>query len=182
MAGLAPEAISPTGTIRVNPTLQIRDEKLPNVYVCGDVAAVGIDNPNARSAMRQGMVVGLNVVRAATGSSPTKTYEPFWGEGVIKLTLGLVRRGKSPTLAVVRANRQNRTSRSLTLGLGRRSCGGIAKKETLPLCLQEHGNGRVLSLLKTRMKQRSKSSEACRARHHTRKWYLSGRLIKVEKI
>ncbi|KAK8069048.1 FAD/NAD(P)-binding protein [Apiospora phragmitis] len=89
MAGLAPEAILPTGTIRVRPTLQIQDEKLPNVYVCGDVAAVGIDNPNARSAMRQGAVVGLNVVRAATGGSPTKTYKPFWGEGVIKLTLGL---------------------------------------------------------------------------------------------
>ncbi|KAK8085119.1 Fe-regulated protein 8 [Apiospora hydei] len=89
MAGLAPEAISPTGTIHVKPTLQIQDEKLPNVYVCGDVAAVGIDNPNARSAIRQGMVVGYNVVRAATGGSPTKTYKPFWGEGVIKLTLGL---------------------------------------------------------------------------------------------
>ncbi|KAK8131558.1 FAD/NAD(P)-binding domain-containing protein [Apiospora sp. TS-2023a] len=89
MAGLAPEVISPTGTIRVKPTLQIQDEKLPNVYVCGDVAEVGIDNPNARSAMRQGMVVGLNVVRAATGGSPTKTYKLFWGDGVIKLTLGL---------------------------------------------------------------------------------------------
>ncbi|KAK7942703.1 apoptosis-inducing factor [Apiospora aurea] len=89
VAGLAPEAISPTVTIRVKPTLQVQDEKLPNVYVCGDVAAVGIDNPNARSAMRQGMVVCYNVVRAATGCSPTKTYKPFWGEGVIKLTLGL---------------------------------------------------------------------------------------------
>ncbi|KAK8044609.1 hypothetical protein PG993_004633 [Apiospora rasikravindrae] len=89
MAGLAPEAISPTGTIRTKPTLQIQDEKLPNVYVCGDVAAVGIDNPNARSAIRQGMVVGYNVVREATGGSPTRTYNPFWGEGVIKLTLGL---------------------------------------------------------------------------------------------
>ncbi|KAK7992787.1 hypothetical protein PG996_012186 [Apiospora saccharicola] len=89
LAGLAPGAISPTGTVRVKPTLQIQDEKLPNVYVCGDVAEVGIDNPNARSAMRQGMVVGLNIVRAATGGSPTKTYKPFWGEGVIKLTLGL---------------------------------------------------------------------------------------------
>lgn len=90
MAGLAPEAISPTGTIRVKPTLQIQNAKLSNVYVCGDVADVGIDNPNARSAMRQAMVVGLNVVRAATGGSPNKTYKPFWGEGVIKLTLGLV--------------------------------------------------------------------------------------------
>ncbi|KAK7932457.1 hypothetical protein PG985_003169 [Apiospora marii] len=89
MAELAPEAISPTGTIRVKPTLQIQDAELSNVYVCGDVADVGINNPNARSATRQAMVVGLNVVRAATGGSPTKTYKPFWGEGVIKLTLGL---------------------------------------------------------------------------------------------
>ncbi|KAK7975583.1 40S ribosomal protein S4 [Apiospora arundinis] len=86
---LAPEAISSTGAIRVKPTLQIQDDKLSNVYACGDVAAVGVDNPNARSAMRQGMVVGYNIIRAATGGSPTKTYKPFWGEGVIKLTLGL---------------------------------------------------------------------------------------------
>ncbi|KAK8120661.1 hypothetical protein PG999_004781 [Apiospora kogelbergensis] len=89
MTELAPEAISPTGAIRVKPSLQIQDDKLSNVYACGDVADVGIDNPNARSALRQGMVVGFNIVRAATGGSPTKTYKPFWGECVIKLTLGL---------------------------------------------------------------------------------------------
>jgi apoptosis-inducing factor 2 len=75
----------------VKPSLQILDDLLPNVYICGDVAEAGTRNPNARAAMRQATIVADNVVSAATGRSPNFIYQPRWAEGVIKLTLGLVR-------------------------------------------------------------------------------------------
>jgi len=70
--------------------LQIADESLPNVYVCGDVSETGVRNPNARFAYSQAMVAGSNVVLAAQGKAPSKVYRRFWGDGVIKLTLGIV--------------------------------------------------------------------------------------------
>ncbi|KAJ5471087.1 FAD/NAD(P)-binding domain-containing protein [Penicillium desertorum] len=91
VSDLSPDAISPTGHIRVKPDLQIRDDSLPNVYVCGDVADAGVRSPNARSAMHQATTVAKNIVQAVTGNTPTETYLPFWADSVIKLTLGLTR-------------------------------------------------------------------------------------------
>ncbi|KAI0468381.1 hypothetical protein F4859DRAFT_524630 [Xylaria cf. heliscus] len=86
---LSPCSISPSGHIRVKPTLQLTDEKLPNVYACGDVADTKTPNPNARSAMRQACIVAENILLVAGGGKPRHKYKNTWSDGVIKLTLGL---------------------------------------------------------------------------------------------
>ncbi|GAB1313713.1 hypothetical protein MFIFM68171_03923 [Madurella fahalii] len=91
IADLAPNATSPSGHIRVKPTLQIDDDSLPNVFVCGDVADTKAPNPNSRIAARQAEIAADNVVLAVRGKKPSHTYRPQWGDGVIKLTLGLDR-------------------------------------------------------------------------------------------
>ncbi|KAI1201165.1 hypothetical protein F5X97DRAFT_46327 [Nemania serpens] len=88
---LSPASISPSGHLRVKPTLQLADEKLPNVYACGDVADTKTPNPNARSAMRQASVVAENILSIVTGGKPRHEYENNWSDGVIKLTLGLTK-------------------------------------------------------------------------------------------
>lgn len=98
MSKLSPASISPSGHLRVKPTLQLADDKLPNVYACGDVADTKTPNPNARSAMRQASIVAENVLSVATGGKPRYTYENSWSDGMIKLTLGLVRLDSSPIL------------------------------------------------------------------------------------
>ncbi|EHK23782.1 uncharacterized protein TRIVIDRAFT_147473 [Trichoderma virens Gv29-8] len=90
IANLSPSSISSTRHIKVKSTLQIADDSLPNVYTCGDVAETNTPNPNSRSAMRQATVVAENVLLAAAGKKPRYTYENYWADGVIKLTLGLV--------------------------------------------------------------------------------------------
>jgi apoptosis-inducing factor 2 len=87
---LSPLSIDHEGYVKVKPTLQIDDEAFPNIYVCGDVAATGERNPNARSAMRAAMVVADNILRATEGKKPKHKYRPHWADAVIKLTLGLV--------------------------------------------------------------------------------------------
>jgi hypothetical protein len=47
-------------------------------------------NPNSRVAARQAGICADNVVLGVKGKKPSYTYEPAWGDGVIKLTLGLV--------------------------------------------------------------------------------------------
>ncbi|KAK1248671.1 hypothetical protein MKX08_006891 [Trichoderma sp. CBMAI-0020] len=91
VATLSPNSISSTGHIKVKPNLQIVDDSLPNIYICGDVADTNTPNPNARSAMRQGTIVADNILRAAAGKTPSYVYENQWADGVIKLTLGLDR-------------------------------------------------------------------------------------------
>lgn len=90
VAALSPRAVSATGHVKVKSTLQIADDALPNVYVCGDVAESAAPNPNARVAMRQAATVADNILQVARGRPPTHTYEACWADGVIKLTLGLV--------------------------------------------------------------------------------------------
>ncbi|KAK4139625.1 apoptosis-inducing factor 2 [Dichotomopilus funicola] len=91
MADIAPGAIAPSGHIRVKPTLQIDDDSLPNVFVCGDVADVQAVNPNSRIAGRQAEIAADNIVLAARGKPFAYTYKPEWGDEVIKLTVGLNR-------------------------------------------------------------------------------------------
>lgn len=90
IAELAPKAITTSGHIRVKPTLQIDDESLPNVFVCGDVAETKAANTNSRIAGQQAEIAADNVVLAAMGKKPSYTYEPGWADQVIKLTLGMV--------------------------------------------------------------------------------------------
>ncbi|KAH8885538.1 FAD/NAD(P)-binding domain-containing protein [Thozetella sp. PMI_491] len=89
LSGLSPDAIAPSGHIKVKPTLQVADDALPNVYACGDVADTKTPNPNSRSARRQAEIVADNIALAIRGRKPKYTYTPQWGDGVIKLTLGL---------------------------------------------------------------------------------------------
>lgn len=70
--------------------MQIDDDLLPNIYVCGDVAETQAPNPNSRTARGQATVVADNVILAIDGGEPTNKYKPQWMEGLIKLTLGLV--------------------------------------------------------------------------------------------
>ncbi|TEA13367.1 Fe-regulated protein 8 [Colletotrichum sidae] len=86
---LAPEAIAPSGRIKVKPTMQIDADNLPHIYVCGDVAEAGVTNPNARAAMKQAIFAADNLVLAIQGKKPAHFYQPSWADGVIKLTLGL---------------------------------------------------------------------------------------------
>ena len=67
--------------------MQVADEGIPNVYACGDVTETGTSNPNARSAMRQGLVAAYNIVSAIQGKAPSLEFVPHFGEGLIKLTV-----------------------------------------------------------------------------------------------
>ncbi|RYP68220.1 hypothetical protein DL769_005560 [Monosporascus sp. CRB-8-3] len=108
VADLSPDSVLETGQIRVKPTLQITDDSFPNVYACGDVAETGTQNPNARSAMRQGMIAAENVLLAIQGKAPRYEYIPHFADGAISLTVGLqhsvayVRDGDSELLFRVR--------------------------------------------------------------------------------
>ncbi|KAI1808940.1 FAD/NAD(P)-binding domain-containing protein [Daldinia bambusicola] len=89
IAELSPSSISESGHILTKPTLQIHDDSLPNVYICGDVSETNTTHPNSRSAMRQATIVAFNVLSATEGKKPRDKYVPHWLDGVIKLTLGL---------------------------------------------------------------------------------------------
>ncbi|GAP85205.1 putative apoptosis-inducing factor 2 [Rosellinia necatrix] len=89
IAELSPGSITSTGHILVKPTMQIDDDLLPNVYVCGDVAETHTPNPNSRTARGQATVAADNVILAIDGKQPANKYSPQWLEGLIKLTLGL---------------------------------------------------------------------------------------------
>ncbi|KAF2972042.1 hypothetical protein GQX73_g1608 [Xylaria multiplex] len=91
IAELSPGSIMATGHIRAKPTMQIDDDSLHNVYICGDVAETSTPNPNSRSAMAQAAVAADNVILAIDGLNPTNKYKPKWLEALIKLTLGLDR-------------------------------------------------------------------------------------------
>ncbi|KAI0205992.1 FAD/NAD(P)-binding domain-containing protein [Astrocystis sublimbata] len=89
IAELSPNSITGSGRVLVKSTMQICDDSLPNVYLCGDVAETNTPNPNSRSARGQAEIAADNVILAMDGHRPTKQYEPKWLEGFIKLTLGL---------------------------------------------------------------------------------------------
>ncbi|KAI5458592.1 hypothetical protein BGZ63DRAFT_426968 [Mariannaea sp. PMI_226] len=88
---LAPGTLTASGHIKVKPTLQIDNDEFPNIYACGDVADTKTPNPNGRAASRQADIVGDNILLAVRGKEQTYTYESYWADGVIKLTLGLDR-------------------------------------------------------------------------------------------
>ncbi len=90
VAEAAPNAIGPSGHIRVKPTLEIDDDALPNVFVCGDVADTKVANPNSKSATRQAEVAAYNVAMAARGKEPVHTYQEAWVDRFINLTVGFV--------------------------------------------------------------------------------------------
>ncbi|KAJ2967712.1 hypothetical protein NUW58_g10385 [Xylaria curta] len=89
IAELSPNSIAASGRILAKPTMQIDDDSLPNIYVCGDVAETTAANPNSRTARGQASVAADNVILAMDGRKPTNKYKPQWMEAFIKLTLGL---------------------------------------------------------------------------------------------
>jgi NADH dehydrogenase FAD-containing subunit len=76
--------------VLVRSTLQIADERFPNIFAAGDVAASG--GPKmARAGYMQTFVVAENILSQVKGKSNMKVYKPMrWLEGSIKLTLGKV--------------------------------------------------------------------------------------------
>ncbi|KAL4984514.1 hypothetical protein BDW68DRAFT_180596 [Aspergillus falconensis] len=90
-ACISPSIISPSGHIRIKPTLQIADDSLPNVYACGDVADTKAPNTNAFIATRQAGIVADNILLAVEGKAAQRKYEHMWIDNGIKLTLGLHR-------------------------------------------------------------------------------------------
>ncbi len=90
-AGLSPGSLTPSGYVRVKPTMQIMDDSLPNVYAIGDVTESGVTSPNGRLAAVQGMVAASNILQAMRGEEPRNVFTPHWALQFILLTLGLVR-------------------------------------------------------------------------------------------
>lgn len=104
---LSPGAITRTGFIAVQPTLQIADSNVPNVFAVGDIADTGA-NKAARPGMVQANVVARNIVRlierqsqnskgerdggresrTESGSGALETYT--FDAPAIHLTLGIV--------------------------------------------------------------------------------------------
>ncbi|VDB91946.1 unnamed protein product [Peniophora sp. CBMAI 1063] len=85
---LSPGSISESGFIKVKRTLQIADDKYPNVFIVGDVA----DTPNQKTA-RMGFhhteVITANIAALAAGEKPTAEYED---RGMaIHMSLGMTR-------------------------------------------------------------------------------------------
>ncbi|EMD66902.1 hypothetical protein COCSADRAFT_135351 [Bipolaris sorokiniana ND90Pr] len=89
VSSLSLESISKESShILVRPTLQISDERFPNIFAAGDVAASG--GPKmARAGYMQTFVVVDNILSLIKGKNNLKVYKPMrWLEGSIKLTLG----------------------------------------------------------------------------------------------
>lgn len=92
--------------------MQIHDDRLPNVYACGDVAECALRNTNSRTAMKQADVVADNIALALEGKSPSVLYKPHWGDALIKLTLGLVSRFSC--CGITRANIHGQQEKAIT--------------------------------------------------------------------
>lgn len=84
---ISPSSISPSGHIKVLPTLQIADPTYRNIFAIGDVTDAPIKN--GRSAVEQGQFVSKNIVRAIKGQK-LQDYHAQWWEGLTEVTLGLV--------------------------------------------------------------------------------------------
>ncbi|KAJ7684026.1 FAD/NAD-P-binding domain-containing protein [Mycena rosella] len=72
---LSPASIDDSKFIRVKPTLQITDNKYPNIFAIGDVAASG-GNKNARSGFAHAQVVTENIKNLIQGRPAKEEYTP----------------------------------------------------------------------------------------------------------
>ncbi|KAG9573137.1 FAD/NAD(P)-binding domain-containing protein, partial [Aureobasidium melanogenum] len=85
---LSPESIDDASFVRVRKTLQISDNKFPNIFAVGDVADTGAHKA-ARPALRQAPVVVENIEHLVKNES-LDTYEVIDGPS-IHLTLGITK-------------------------------------------------------------------------------------------
>ncbi|KAJ5533676.1 hypothetical protein N7494_010228 [Penicillium frequentans] len=83
---LSTETFTPSGHIRVKPSLQVLDDAFPQIYAAGDVIEAG-PIKNARSAVQQAQVVADNIICNIRGQRQIE-YRQQWWEGTTKLTLG----------------------------------------------------------------------------------------------
>ncbi|KAJ6515737.1 FAD/NAD-P-binding domain-containing protein [Mycena sanguinolenta] len=72
---LSPSVIDESKFVRVKPTLQVKDDRYPNVFAIGDVAATGATK-NARSGAAQVQVAVANIKKMIAGGSATEEYVP----------------------------------------------------------------------------------------------------------
>lgn len=75
------------GFIRVRPTLQLLDEKYPNLFAVGDIADTGAHKA-ARPGIAQAAVLAKNVQALIEGRQPEESF--VRGPAAIHLTLGMV--------------------------------------------------------------------------------------------
>ncbi|CAK5275404.1 unnamed protein product [Mycena citricolor] len=86
ITSLSPDLIDEYKYIRVKPTMQVQDERFPNVFAVGDVAGTGA-NKNARSAFGQIEVAVKNIKSLIAGEAATAEYVA--GPFGIHMTTGL---------------------------------------------------------------------------------------------
>lgn len=75
------------GFIRVRPTLQVQDERFPNIFAVGDIADTGAQKA-ARPGSMQAGVVARNIQALIEGRRAEEEYVP--PPAAIHLTLGMV--------------------------------------------------------------------------------------------
>ncbi|KAJ6016677.1 hypothetical protein N7451_000056 [Penicillium sp. IBT 35674x] len=85
---LSTETFTPSGHLRVKPSLQVMDDEFPHIYAAGDVIDAG-SIKNARSAVQQAQAVADNITCNIRGQRQIE-YRQQWWEGITKLTLGIV--------------------------------------------------------------------------------------------
>lgn len=68
------------------------------------------------------------MILAVKGKKPSYTYESAWGDGMIKLTLGLVSAPFLLILGLALTSRMSRAVPSHTFGTARRKCSFAAGK------------------------------------------------------
>ncbi|KAH6639392.1 FAD/NAD-P-binding domain-containing protein [Boeremia exigua] len=90
LAALAPDCIDDARFIRVRPTLQVANARLPNVFALGDVAATKAHKA-ARPAQAQIAVVAANVRRLLDGGAEPLEEYVVRDPPAIHLTLGIER-------------------------------------------------------------------------------------------
>ncbi|KAI9934572.1 hypothetical protein ASPWEDRAFT_643910 [Aspergillus wentii DTO 134E9] len=86
LSSFSPSSISPSGHIKVRPTLQLSDTRYSHIYAAGDVIDMG--NINGYGAVQQAQIVAQNIV-SAIKKQEQREYRPQWWEGISKLTLGM---------------------------------------------------------------------------------------------
>lgn len=88
LASLSPDCIDAQSFIRVKDTLQIQDERFPNIFALGDIAATKAHKA-ARPALKQAEIVTKNIQDLLLGSKEDLAKYAVTDPAAIHLTLGI---------------------------------------------------------------------------------------------
>lgn len=88
LATLAPECVTDGRFIAVKDTLQIKDERFPNIFALGDIADTKAHKA-ARPALKQAEVVTSNIQRLLSGGNEELEKYEVTDPAAIHLTLGI---------------------------------------------------------------------------------------------